>query len=93
MLPQWEGQDPAIAFPHTLLWQCGGPDYARAWLSGAQKAGRRRANVSENEIGYRPAINMGDWLAGLTRRVEHQIRSEWLFIFGMRNIYSQEIQG
>ena len=87
MLPQWEGQYPAIAFPHTLLWQCGGPDYARAWLSGAQKAGRRRANVSENEIGYRPAINMGDWLAGLTRRVEHQVRSDWLFIPGMRNIY------
>ena len=30
---------------------------------------------------------MEDWLAGLTRRAEHQIRSDWLFIPGMRNIY------
>ena len=87
MLEQWNGEYPAIAFPHTLLWQSGGPDYARAWASPLNTAGRRRANVSENEIAYRPAINMGDWLAGLTRRVEHQIRSDWLFIPGMRNIY------
>ena len=86
ILEQWNGEYPAIAFPHTLLWQIGGPDYARAWVSPVDNAGRRRANVFENERSYRPAIHMGDWLAGLTRRVEHQIRSDWLFIPGLFHI-------
>ena len=87
MLEQWNGRYPAIAFPHTLLWQSGGPDFTRAWRGGADAVHRRRAAGPPLEVAHRPAISMGVWLAGMSRRVEHQIRSDWLFIPGMRNVH------
>ncbi|CAK0874374.1 unnamed protein product [Prorocentrum cordatum] len=87
MLEQWNGKYPAIAFPHTLLWQSGGPDFTRSWRNGADAAHRRRAVGRPEEVQNRPSISMGMWLAGMSRRVEHQIRSDWLFIPGMRNVH------
>ena len=86
-LDQWNGTYPAIAFPHTLLWQGGGPDFTRDWLKGGVQPQRHRANLAEDEPRCRPAIQMGTWLAGMAKRVEHQVRSDWLFIPGMRNVH------
>ncbi|CAK0873882.1 unnamed protein product [Prorocentrum cordatum] len=87
MLEQWNGKCPAIAFPHTLPWQSGGPDFTRSWRNGADAAHRRRAVGRPEEVQNRPSVSMGMWLAGMSRRVEHQIRSDWLFIPGMRNVH------
>ena len=87
MMEQWNGKYPAIAFPHTLLWQSGGPDFTRAWRNGADVAHRRRAVGRPEEVENRPSIGMRVWLAGMSRRVEHLIRSGWLFIPGMRNVH------
>ncbi|CAK0814769.1 unnamed protein product, partial [Prorocentrum cordatum] len=87
MLEQWNGKCPAIAFPHTLLWQSGGPDFTRAWRRGADVVHRRRATGRPEEVENRPSISMEMWLSGMCRRVEHQIRSDWLFIPDMRNVH------
>ncbi|CAK0834564.1 unnamed protein product, partial [Prorocentrum cordatum] len=87
MLEQWNGKYPAIAFPRTLLRQSGGPDFTRAWRNGADVVHRRRATGRSEEVENWPSIGMGMWLAGMRRRVKHQIRSDWLVVPGMRNAH------
>ena len=49
-------------------------------ITHSELAEKIRGAVEEGELNARPSIEIGAWLSGMTRRVESQIRSDWLFI-------------
>ena len=85
MIDQWNSQYPSLAWPFTLPFQCGGPDLARGYQRSCSTR-RIRGTSMDVEAHPSPPVEFSKWVAGLARRVEAQVRNDWTFIPGMRNV-------
>ena len=88
MMDQWNRGYPAAAWPFAFNFQCGGPDYPRGHANKVP-ASRARALplVADKEASLPQPVNVGAWVAGVSRRVEAQIRGDWTLIPALRNIW------
>ena len=51
-------------------------------MSGRRIRGARNADEAEEP----PAVELSTWVAGIARRVEMQVRSDWTLIPALRNL-------
>ena len=73
-LSQWSPQYPCRVFPHIFPYMCGGPEFSRdrRWTRAA--------------VPGAPHVPIDEWVAGMARRVEGQLRADWACIPALRNL-------